>query len=540
MRSDTPGSANRQIPLLCTVCPETPRFSDVSHLLTHIASKGHLHHETQTRLKSHQDLEASVVMDQYENWYKDNGIEALLVERMKAKQLKEAAKTRRARGVTPFPAPKTKRRTKRLGSGTAVKSEQEEFAQEYPLFPGFFASDYDAEHQDDLFPSNDTLSLKGQVWPGMGKMDLANEDMRRTRNQRKPNSVIEKMRRVSEGIEPTQVVMTSDFEVERVKGVYDGSSPIPGQEEEETPKKAGKPKRKRTEALADISANVPRGAIRRPGRSTLARSNRVPHIQLEYDCDTSSEQSPSLGGFRNGHDIFQDDDGGPGIYEDRSFATPTHQDRKFDTRDRLGLHALNPISHSNVVSPTPSRDLSTRSLANVETSYGLTDATMYGGSARLSFAGNSHFGALSQDNFRLNPNNLPQAKHGDYSSGAGDSLSNPGNNQFLTMSESNPLFSHDRMFLTSFSQPHTSQAMSSFSFTPINRGRDHSRAVHDHEQRATGPNIKVEAHMCDDIENTPSSDVKQSTFTLNGIWDAQPTDNGVESHEDLGEQELDI
>lgn len=66
----------------------------------------------------------------------------------------------------------------------------------------------------------------------MGKMDLANEDMRRTRNQRKPKSVIEKMRRISEGIEPIQVVMTPDLEVERVKGVYDGSSPILGQEDE--------------------------------------------------------------------------------------------------------------------------------------------------------------------------------------------------------------------------------------------------------------------------------------------------------------------
>lgn len=76
------------------------------------------------------------------------------------------------------------------------------------------------------------MSLKGQVWPGMGKMDLANEDMKRTRNQRKPHSVIEKMKRTSEGIEPTQVVMTPDLEVERVKGVYDSSSPIPDQEDE--------------------------------------------------------------------------------------------------------------------------------------------------------------------------------------------------------------------------------------------------------------------------------------------------------------------
>lgn len=59
-------SANRQIPLLCSVCPDVPRFSDVSHLLTHIASKGHLHHETQTKLKAHQDIAASVALRRYE------------------------------------------------------------------------------------------------------------------------------------------------------------------------------------------------------------------------------------------------------------------------------------------------------------------------------------------------------------------------------------------------------------------------------------------------------------------------------------------
>lgn len=93
-------SSSKQIPLLCTVCPETPRFSDVSHLLTHIASKGHLHHETQTKLKAHQDIAASVSLQQYEQWYKENGIEGLLVERMKAKQLKEATRNKRARGAT--------------------------------------------------------------------------------------------------------------------------------------------------------------------------------------------------------------------------------------------------------------------------------------------------------------------------------------------------------------------------------------------------------------------------------------------------------
>lgn len=70
----------------------------------------------------------------------------------------------------------------------------------------------------------DMMALKGQVWPGMGKMDLANDEMKRTRNQRKPKSVIERMRRASQGIEPTEVVMSTDFEVERTRGVYDKTS----------------------------------------------------------------------------------------------------------------------------------------------------------------------------------------------------------------------------------------------------------------------------------------------------------------------------
>lgn len=100
---DSPNRSSKTIPLLCSVCPDTPRFSDVSHLLTHIASKGHLHHETQMKLKSHQDLTSSISLQQYEQWYRDNGIEGLLVERMKAKQVKEAARSKRNRTQSSLP-----------------------------------------------------------------------------------------------------------------------------------------------------------------------------------------------------------------------------------------------------------------------------------------------------------------------------------------------------------------------------------------------------------------------------------------------------
>ncbi|RDA83281.1 hypothetical protein CP532_3706 [Ophiocordyceps camponoti-leonardi (nom. inval.)] len=573
-RGNTASSATR-IPLLCIVCPDAPRFSDVSHLLTHIASKGHLHHETQTKLKSHQDLAATALLQQYEQWYSDNGIEVLLVERMQVKQKKEAAKTRRTRGAAPLATPK--RKTKRSQNSTTVKSEQQDFAQDFPLFPGFLPPENEVDVQDGFFVANDMLSLKGQVWPGMGKMDLANEDMKRTRNQRKPHSVIEKMRRTSEGIEPTQVVMTSDLEVERIKGVYDSSSPIPDQGEE-TPKKPSRPKRKRPEVLAEISSNVPRGRVRRSNRNTLTKADRGQRLKLDYERDTSSDQTPSLGSFRHGHDLFQDDDGSsPVVFEDRSFSTPLYQEQKYDSsspltsqsvsswfarydsRDRFGLHPLNPMSRSNVPSPTPStRDMSARalpardanrgrhqthgylshggnmtlgSLSQVDASFGISDSPLYNSSARLPFATTNHFGSLTQENFRLNPAQQQQPKHGDYSSATGDSLSSSIGSQFLTMPESNPLYSHDRLFISPLNQPHVNQSLSSLGFTPINRGRDPSLASHDHERRASGPSIKIESQLCDGID---SGDAKQGPF-VSSLWDSQHTENNLDLAEELGE-----
>ncbi|KAL3964217.1 hypothetical protein ACCO45_001221 [Purpureocillium lilacinum] len=567
-RAGTPGSTNKQIPLLCVVCPEAPHFSDVSHLLTHIASKGHLHHETQTRLKSHQDIAASVTLGQYEQWYKDNGIEALLVERMRAKQLKEAVRNRRSRGTTQTPALKSKRRSKRPANSTSSRPDAEEFGSELPLFPPFVHSDNDTEMQDGIYTSQDMLSLKGQVWPGMGKMDLANEDMKRTRNQRKPNSVIEKMRRTSEGIEPTQVVMTSEFEVERVKGVYDSSSPVPGQEEE-TPKKQTRPKRKRTGALAEISSNVPRGGNRRLARNTQASDTKIPRLKSDDGEDGSEVFPSSLGGFRHGHDVFCDGDGATGIlsalgsrsdiltgagpYDGRPF-TPPGQDQKYDIRDTQSLQTLNSMPHSTLMSPTPtSRSVSARLLStqdpqrarahgpgyfghstymalstfgHQEPAYGLNDGPIYGNSAK-SFSTASHFNTLPQDSFRLSPSSSLQPKHEEYPSCATiDSLSASGNTQFLS----------DRIFPTSYGHSTPNPSLSSLGFTPINRDKDPGQGTQD-DQNPIPPaaSIKLESQSCDGFGGTQSRDNRHPNFA-DGLWGARPQPEGGEIRDGLDEE----
>ncbi|KAL7936271.1 hypothetical protein V8C35DRAFT_278482 [Trichoderma chlorosporum] len=559
------GSGSKQIPLLCTVCPETPRFSDVSHLLTHIASKGHLHHETQTKLKAHQDISASVSLQQYEQWYKDNGIESLLVERMKAKQLKEAARNKRTRGAAVLAASKQpKRKTKRVESDTLVKNESEDFPQDFPIFPGFYPSDNENEIQDDFFGPGDMMALKGQVWPGMGKMDLANEDMKRTRNQRKPKSVIEKMRRTSEGIEPTQIVMTAGFEVERVKDVYDSSSPVPDQEEATPPKKATKPRRKRGEPLAEISVNIPRGGNRRLTRNNAGQEKSSKPL-LGYSRTPSSDITPTLGQFKRSHDIFRDDDKIPSVYDGRPLSNASHREPSFDLRSRMGLHQLNPISHSNLVSPTPaSRDIPDRgysardlhrargqeqsylnmsgplglgSLNHSDLSFALNGAPIYNATPRFHYSTSNHFNALNHDHFHLSSGHNTQQKFDDYANASGGEAGVT-SNQFLEIPTTNPLFSQDRLFLGSCGQPGPAPSLSPLGFTSINRNPDDSHSM---RQNQSAANIKLEPpQLCDVLDDADVDDEKESRFSMHGIWESQGSDNGIDIHEDLRHDELEL
>lgn len=77
--------ASSNLPLQCTVCPRRSTFSDVSHLLTHIASKGHLSHYFKLKVRSTQDQEARDQVDAYDAWYSHWNVENLMHERMRHK-----------------------------------------------------------------------------------------------------------------------------------------------------------------------------------------------------------------------------------------------------------------------------------------------------------------------------------------------------------------------------------------------------------------------------------------------------------------------
>jgi hypothetical protein len=73
------------IPLHCNICPKRPNFSDVSHLLTHIASKGHLSNYYKVKVRSSHEEASRRIIDAYDRWYAEWGVEELMSERMNQK-----------------------------------------------------------------------------------------------------------------------------------------------------------------------------------------------------------------------------------------------------------------------------------------------------------------------------------------------------------------------------------------------------------------------------------------------------------------------
>ncbi|KKY17868.1 hypothetical protein UCDDS831_g06183 [Diplodia seriata] len=105
-------SFTSNIPLLCSICPKQPKFSDVSHLLTHIASKGHLAHYYKLQIRAASEADARQQIDSYNTWYTEWGIEHLMSDRMNLKD-KRRTRTRAANArarQTPNPAQESLRR----------------------------------------------------------------------------------------------------------------------------------------------------------------------------------------------------------------------------------------------------------------------------------------------------------------------------------------------------------------------------------------------------------------------------------------------
>lgn len=104
------------IPLLCNICPKRPEFSDISHLLTHVGSKGHLSHYFKAQVRSRQEPAVRQQLDTYDRWYAKYQIEKLLSQRMvlkESKEIKASSKVNRRGAPAPVSSSFTSRRATR-------------------------------------------------------------------------------------------------------------------------------------------------------------------------------------------------------------------------------------------------------------------------------------------------------------------------------------------------------------------------------------------------------------------------------------------
>ena len=105
------------IPLCCNICPQEPDFSDLSHLLTHVSSKGHLSHHLKAQLRGRHEVDIRWKLEVYDQWYEQYNIEQLLSQRLSAKVSKQGVE--KEYGKSTKPTRRSRNRKSRFKSSTS-------------------------------------------------------------------------------------------------------------------------------------------------------------------------------------------------------------------------------------------------------------------------------------------------------------------------------------------------------------------------------------------------------------------------------------
>ncbi|MCJ1481825.1 hypothetical protein MMC06_001984 [Schaereria dolodes] len=111
------------IPLICIICPKKPTFSDISHLLTHVGSKGHLSSYFKAQVRSRQEPAIREQVLAYDRWYAENQLEKLLSERMISKASKPTGPRKRVGNDGPFQFTKPTKRASLNRRRSQIKEE---------------------------------------------------------------------------------------------------------------------------------------------------------------------------------------------------------------------------------------------------------------------------------------------------------------------------------------------------------------------------------------------------------------------------------
>ncbi|KAF4123887.1 hypothetical protein GMORB2_5603 [Geosmithia morbida] len=425
----------------------------------------------------------------------------------------------------------------RTGNSTSAKPGSDDYLPDVPPFRGSIVSENNSDIVEESLASNDSMALKGQVWPGMGKLDLATDDVRRTRNQRKPKWVVEKMRKASERIEPNQVIMSPQLVVERVKCVYDEELSV--SEEDQSPRKSARQKRKKPQPLAEISGNVPRETKeKRPkGRSWSTVKSEKKDTRRGQEQKAPSKTPRSANSDLRG-----------GEQEDGKYPTYT----------------LNPISHSALSTPThvsdgiplgtlPERDepgslavpsffghSSNSSLGpypEIDTGYEIDDANFFPHSIQPDASGFIPTEDVEHVHYQPPVSHQAPPRRNEYTREINEvSLGELNSSLFfdLANTSSNPLLSHGRSWSNSYNPAAYHQPVSPPGISQANRSFDCGFPMIYDAQPRDRPlyKVKTEPKACSTAERHTTLGERSPNFSSHSFWPPQHCENNPASHKD--------
>ncbi|KAL1996303.1 hypothetical protein VTN49DRAFT_355 [Thermomyces lanuginosus] len=293
--------------LRCIICPKQPRFTDASHLLTHIASKAHLANYFKLEVRSREEHHARAILAQYDHWYRVNNLAKQLADRLSSKAARKRRASTGAAAVQHLVAVNQVTHPSQEGNANTYTQftdyshraldprlqqsrSLEEAGQEAPqdattaqisrlATPADLASAEpageirtppskikSAAFVDATLDSVEEMAkLKGVLWPGMDVFDSATDAMKRQRNQKKDEAVLRMMAKTSRDTVPTEMVFSPSGTLQRereITGNVEDWSPVKG----ESPA----PKRRSTKARrAPLTAKSDTNIRQRPaGKST--------------------------------------------------------------------------------------------------------------------------------------------------------------------------------------------------------------------------------------------------------------------------------
>ena len=151
---------------------------------------------------------------------------------------------------------------------------------------------------------SESTRLKGVYWPGMDIFDSATAEMRRKRNQKKDNSVIEQLELNSQEVEPTELIFTPTGSFKRQRRI---SSSVYDEDEEEAIKVESPTPSLPRPVLADLDAN----ASLRQRRVARAQPLYVGRGGYDEECARSDleivygDRAPKR---KRRFEVFQDDE----------------------------------------------------------------------------------------------------------------------------------------------------------------------------------------------------------------------------------------